>query len=181
MSDDNQPDPTGSAAVRAVAGSTAPSSGATANALAFFMGDEPPPGADDLLPLRVDFGKPGAPDFRDCTFRLLDNEEFVAAAQAARVVAGDAQRIDPFINWSYVFAYACVEPDLGAILTARRARGDVDIDQQPFADTAAIVRSVFRKRTGPLRAVVDLLDAQSRTAEDADTLVQQVQAGKDSP
>lgn len=182
MADDETPDPTGSAAVRAVAGSTSPSAGATANALAFFMGEEPAPGSEDLVTLRIDFGAPGAPDFRECVFRLLDNEEFVAAAQAAQVSNGGGdQRIDPFVNWSLVFAYACVKPDLAAILADRRARGDLDVTGQPFADTAAIVRSVFRKRTGPLRAVVDRLDAESRTSERGENLVQQVEAGKGSP
>lgn len=174
--------PQGRAAVQHIASTTNPSPRAAASALAFFMGDEPPPGSEDVITMNIDFGPPGKPDVRSCVFRPIDNEQFVKAAEVAMVATPDGgSRIDPFVNWSVAFAYACVEPDLAPILEARRARGDVDVDGNPFGDTSAIVRSVFRKRPGPLRAVMNKLEAASRMGEKDDDLVQQIEAGKGSP
>lgn len=182
MPDDPEPDePTGHAAIAHVAASKTPGAQATANALAFFMGDEPPPGRDERIHLEVDFGKPDAPDLRTCVFRPLSNEQFVAAAVAARLPDKDAidgTRIDPFLNWSFAFAYACVDPDLTAVLAARRERADVAIDGQPFTDTASLVRDIFRYRSGSLRAVMDALERESRMQEDGAKLVRQIEAGK---
>jgi hypothetical protein len=168
-----------------LAGNRTPSPRATANALSYFMGEEPPPGSGDVIAMEVDFGKKGAPDFRSCTFRVLDNEQFVAAADAAIVAdpkAPNGQRINPFVNWSYVVAYAAVDPDLGAILQARREAGtDKNPDGTPFEDTSALVRSIFRKRPGVLRAVMNRIDEESRMDEQPDKLVRLIEAGKDSP
>lgn len=184
MPEDPEPaQPTGARAVEHVAASMNPDAEVTANALAFFMGDEPPPGRDDLIRLAVDFGKPDEPDMRLCVFRPLGHEEFVAASIAARVVDADSQggkRIDPFLNASFVFAYACVQPDLSVALARRRERGDKQPDGTPFTDTAAVVRDVFRYREGPLQAVSAMLDRESRNSEEADKLVRQIEAGKES-
>lgn len=177
-----QSDPTGARAADVVAGTTNPSPRATANALSYFMGEEAAPGTGDVITMDVDFGKKGSPDFRTCTFRVLDNEEFVTAAELAVVTdlnAPGGQRVNPFVNWSYVVAYAAVDPDLGTILRARREAGtDKNPDGTPFEDSAALVRSIFRKRPGVLRAIMNRIDEESRMDEQPDKLVRLIEAGK---
>lgn len=174
-------EPTGRAAVANVAATKQPSPAAASNALAFFMGDEPPPGSEERISLNVDFGKKGKPDMRSCVFHPLSAEEFVACATAATVKDPDAlagQRIDPFNNASHIFARACLEPDLGAVLAKRRERGDVGGDGQPIVDTAGVVRDVFRFLPGVVSAVANVIDNHSRMNEDTDELVREIEAGK---
>jgi hypothetical protein len=175
------PAPTGAAAAKAVATSTKPTPEATANALAYFMGDEPPPGRDERIPLQVNFGSPEEARWATCTFRRLSNEEFVAAADASMVTRAGARTIDPFVNASFVIAYSMVEPDLGEILQARRQKGDDQTDEGPLTDTAMLVRHVFRWQAGVATAIMDKIDERSRTGEPAKNLVLEVEAGKGSP
>lgn len=181
--DDGPDAPTGSDAVREVATSTSPSPQATANATAFFMGDEPPPGKADRIPMLVNFGSPAKPRWANCVFRTLGHEEFVAAANAGLVDDENApggKRLDPFRNWSHVAARAILEPDLGPILRARIERKDED-EEGPITDTAQLLRGVFRYSEGTLRAIMDKVDERSHMGTEADKLVLEIEAGKDSP
>jgi hypothetical protein len=168
--------PEGEAAVARVAEQRDPGAAAKANALAYFMGDAPPPGKGITFPLDVDFGPLGAPNFQRCTFRTLAREEIVKCDDLAmkRNAAGDIEGIDGFVRWAYLFAYACVEPDLGAALTARRARSDGN-----FPDTGALVQDVFRFQAGVLQRVAYKIEARSRMGEDEAQAVREVEAGKD--
>lgn len=169
--------PEGADAAAAAAEQRDPGTAVKANALAYFMGDAPPPGRDTVIPLEVDFGPLGAPNFQRCVFRTLAREEIVKCEEFAVVKndVGEVERIDPFTRWSYLFAYACKDPDLGAALTARRANGG---GQHP--DTASLVREVFRFQPGVLQRVVYKIEEQSRMGQDEKQAVREVEAGKGS-
>ena len=173
------PDPEGAAAVKRVAETRDPSNGAKANALAYFMGEAPPPGRDTRFPLWVDFGELGEPNWQQCTFRPLAQEELVKCEEMAthRNDDGVIDRIDPFTRWSYIFAYSCIEPHLGEALAARRANGGEDAK---LPDTAALVREVFRWQSGVLQKVVYKIEERSRMGQDSEQAVREVEAGKDS-
>lgn len=168
--------PEGRAAMEAAAAQKDPNPRVAANALAYFMGEAPPPGSDKTFPLAVDFGPLGEPNFQPCTFRQLSNEQLVKCEELATVKndAGQIERIDPFTRWSYIYAYASVEPDLGKALEARRAHGE------NLPDTAAIVREVFRYQPGVLQQVVYKIEERSRLGQDSQQAVREVEAGKDS-
>lgn len=178
--DDDDAAPHGPAAAAHVASVTNPSPRASQNALAYFMGEEPPPQSQKRIPLDVNLAGPDDDEaWTTVVLRPLANEEFVAAAKASRMA--DTGGIDPFVNASFVFAYACLEPELGGVLAARTERGDAGPDGKPFPDTAAIVRDVFRFIPGVVIAAANKLDDLSRTSEDPDKLVRLIEAGKDSP
>lgn len=169
--------PDGAAAVAAVAEQRNASAAVKANALAYFMGDAPPPGKGVTFPLDVDFGPLGEPNFQRCTFRTLAREEIVKCDDLAmrRNAAGDVEGMDGFVRWSYLFAYSCVDPELGAALTARREKGDGN-----FPDTGALVQDVFRFTPGVLQRVAYKIEQRSRMGEDEALAVREVEAGKDS-
>jgi hypothetical protein len=168
--------PTGPQALEHAAADRDPNPGTQAAALAYFMGDEPPPGRDTPIPLEVDFGAPGHPNFQRCVFRTLANEELVKCEELAQVKnsEGIVERIDPFTRWSYVFAYACREPDLAQALEARRAKGE----EHP--DTASVVREVFRFQPGVLKNAAFVIEDRSRHADDKERTVREIEAGKGS-
>jgi hypothetical protein len=87
---------------------------------------------------------------------------------------GIVERIDPFTRWSYVFAYACREPDLAQALEARRAKGE----EHP--DTASVVREVFRFQPGVLKNAAFVIEDRSRHADDKERTVREIEAGKGS-
>lgn len=168
--------PEGAAAVQHVADSKTPSTRAAANALAYFMGHVPPPGRDDRFPLEVDFGTVEAPNFQRCMFRPLAQEQLVQAEESATVKndVGVIERIDPFVRWSFIFAYACVDPDLGPVLKERIEAGE------NFKDTAGLVRDVFRFQPGVLQQTSYKIEERSRMGEDGKQAVREVEAGKGS-
>lgn len=166
--------PEGAAAVAAVAEQRQPSAEAKANALAYFMGKAPPPGRDVRFPLDIDFGPLGDPNFQRCIFRPLSNDELMKCDELAEKTSDGETTRDIFKRWSYVYAYACVEPNLGEALAARGGPGG------EFPDTAAIVRDVFRFQPGVLGQVVYRIERHSRTAIDSAEAVREVEAGKDS-
>lgn len=187
--------PTGHDAVAAAAEVKEPSPRVQRNALAFFMGDEPPPGRDHRIPLAVDFGTPEAPNFNQCLFRPLANEELVKCEQLAQVKRedGSIERIDPFTRWSYGFAYACLDPNLAPALAHRQQKLEQQIAQLPdgsdehreavaerarLNDTAGLVREVFRFQPGVLQNVAYKIEERSRLGEDAERSVREVEAGK---
>jgi hypothetical protein len=169
------PAPNGADAVAEVAEKRDPGQAVKANALAYFMGQAPPPGRDKRILLDVDFGPLGEPNLQRCVFRPLSNDELMKCDDLAESTngTGEKQR-DIFKRWSYVYAFACVDPDLGEALTARGGPGG------EFSDTAALVREVFRFQAGVLGQVVYYIERYSRTAIDSDTAVREVEAGKGS-
>lgn len=190
MSDDNE-DITGADAIQAVSADRDPAISTQASALAYFMGEVPPPGRDTRLQREVDFGEVGQPNFQLCTFRILSNEELVKCEQEASVkdAAGVLQRIDPFIRWSFVFAYACQDPSLGQALTARRQQLQATLQATPgdqeaealllrLTDSSALVREVFRFQPGVLQAVANEIEDRSRLGEDRQKSIREVEAGK---
>jgi hypothetical protein len=168
--------PEGADAVRAVAESKQPNTKTAANALAYFMGEAAPPGRDDRFPLAVDFGTLEEPNFQPCKFRPLANEELVKCEEMAAVKNDDGviERIDPFVRWSYIYAYACVAPNLAEALAYRREQ------KQEFPDTAALVRDVFRFQPGVLQQVAYKIEERSRLGQDSKQAVREVEAGKGS-
>lgn len=171
--------PTGAAAVRAAANGD-PSPAAAAAALAYFMGDEEPPGSDDVLHLEVEM-KAGQPKVR-YTFRSLGIEELDKCAQQAAdaIRKGDVGDLGAgFVRWSYVFAMACIDPDLAHALAARRQREkDPDVLKQ-LGDTAGLVRLVFRKRAGILQQASYEIERAAKLGEAGDAVsVVEVEAGK---
>jgi hypothetical protein len=170
-------EPEGAAAAAAVAEQRDPSAAAKSNALAYFMGDAPPPASHTRIPLDVDFGELGEPNFQRCIFRPLANEEIVKCEDLAvvRNAAGEIERIDPFTRWSYLFAYSCVDPVLGDALTSRRSNGGGE-----HPDTASLVREVFRFQPGVLQRVVQVIERRSRMGQDEKLAVREVEAGKGS-
>jgi len=164
--------PEGADAVASVAEQTKPSPQVAASALAFFMGDAPAPASAYRLPLEVDFGEPGAPNFQPCVFKALEAEQLTAAEEIARVMKdGVLERIDPFTRWCVLFAYACVEPNLPQALAARQAKGE------KVSTTADVVARVFRNQPGVLQAVVYKLEAIARFDTDGQNAVREVAAG----
>jgi hypothetical protein len=170
--------PEGADAVAKVAETRKPSAEAKANALAYFMGEAPPPGSKTRIPLDVDFGPLGEPNFQRCIFRTLSREEIVKCEELAvrRDAAGDVEGIDAFVRWAYLFAYACLDPNLGEALVARRAAAG----EGNFPDTAALVQDVFRFQPGVLQQVVYVIERHSRMGQDSKEAVREVEAGKDS-
>jgi len=180
------PSPEGADAVKDAATNPSPSPQVAASALAFFMGDAPPPGStpDDHFPLSIDFGTVARPNFQTCTFRPLDNEELVKCEELATVKddAGQITRIDPFTRWSYVYAYACITPDLDGVLRARIEKGDTVNPKtgRPWVDTADLVRHVFRKQPGVLQQASHAIEERSRLGQERGSAVREVEAGKGS-
>lgn len=177
MPTDTREAPDGAEAAAAVAEQRDPDAATKANALAYFMGEAPPPGRSTRFPLDVDFGPLGEPNFQRCTFRALAREEIVKCEELAltKNAAGDVEGIDAFKRWTYIFAYACIDPNLGDALAARRAQANGN-----FPDTAAVVADVFRFQPGVLQHVVYVIERHSRMGEDARQAVREVEAGKDS-
>lgn len=192
--------PTGRAAADAAAQERDVSGAIQANALAYFMGEEPPPGRDDLIPLDVDFGTRAKPNLQACVFRALAAEEFdkcEALAQSKNERTGVVERIDPFVRWSYVFAYACQQPNLGDALERRRAHlqrvagGQTEDPKRTPAeaeaelvrignDVSGLVREVFRYQPGVLQNASFAIEKRSRMGDEADRSVVEVEAGKTS-
>lgn len=190
--------PTGRAAVDATAADREVSGAVQASALAYFMGEEPPPGRDDLIPLDVDFGTRARPNLQPCVFRPLAAEEFDKCEELAQQKndrTGAVERIDPFVRWSYVYAYACQQPNLGQALEARRghlqrvAAGQLEDAKRTPAeaeaelerignDISGLVREVFRYQPGVLQNVSFTIEKRSRMGDSDDRSVVEVEAGK---
>lgn len=165
-----------------------PSPGTAFNALAYFMGDEPPPGIDDSIPFRLDFGR-GDGQLVAVTCRSLELEEMDRCTKLARDAIDKHPEMGDlgigFIRWSYIFAYACQEPNLGQALTARRAKAQAEGDEEllkQLVDTAALVRLVFRKRAGVLQNVAFKIEEKAKLGDAGASSVSiaEVEAGKAS-
>lgn len=148
-----------------------------AAALAYYMGEEPPPGSRTRLIRDVDLGTPDAPNFQRHVFKLLGAEEIDKCGELAQERderTGEIVRIVPFRRWCYVFAYACLEPNLGDALARRRENGTAG----ELKDTSGIVAEVFRLQPGVLQNVVAEIEAKSRLGESKDRSLVEVEAGK---
>lgn len=194
---DGEKPPTGLKAVEAAAAGN-PSPAAAMNALAYFMGDEPPPGTDDIITEQMDFGRSDG-RLVEVKMRSLAIEELDRCAHlAAKSIETNPDLADlglSFIRWSYVFAYACIDPNLGEALTARRqAAQELSQDPDPvkasegrdmlkrLTDTASIVREVFRKRGGILQRAVFEVEKKAKLGDhgEGSVSVVEVEAGKAS-
>lgn len=198
MSDDptDAKPPTGFDAVK-VAADGDPSPAAAFNALAYFMGDEAPPGADEMVTMDMDFGRKDKRPVR-VVCRSLALEELDRCSALAREALENQPKMGDlglgFVRWSYVFAYACQQPNLGEALTARRvelqrkaqdasdpvAAAEAEAELKLLSDTASLVRIVFRKRPGVLQHAVFAVEAKAKLGQDGveSISVVEVEAGK---
>jgi hypothetical protein len=172
--------PEGAAAVAAVAeqGENA-SSEVRVNALAYLMGEEPPPntGQAGRFPLDVDFGSYGDPRLATITFKALTSDELDRADQMASEVDPVTKRdrgINVFKRSCIIMAMAQVDPPLGPIVERRNAEGGA----KRVADASHLLMDLFARSAGvPLR-VENHIRRRSRMDFDDDQTVREIEAGK---
>ena len=147
---------------------------AATNALAYFMGDEPAPGATDEFTLEVDFGNFGDPRPQEVTFRTLTADEIGQAEDRAirKDSMGRDQGIDQYTRACWIMARAQIEPAIGPIVQQRNEAGG------KFRDAAHLIHSLFERAPGTVMRIEQVIRRRSRMDVDDVHAVREIEAGK---
>jgi hypothetical protein len=141
--------------------------------LAYFLTNQGLPGDTEVTALSVELGHGQSTRKFSCEVKAVEWSEWQDAIE--RATNEKTGGFDRFVSSSWVVARALVTPKLGPTIVRMQSENS---DTAP-ADAAALLRRMFRKQSGALLELAAKVLELSKLANDGESSVKEIEAGKD--